>query len=78
MAQQTNKHLSERTFDIGDFVVPKLQPYRKVTARQQAYHKLTPRFYGPFKILDRIGHVVYKLELPNSARIHDVFHVSQS
>ena len=38
--------------------------------------KLAPRFVGPFKILERIGPVAYRLALPpNLARIHDFFHV---
>ena len=40
--------------------------------------KLTPRYAGPFEIIERIGPVAYKLELPpNLTEIHDVFHVSQ-
>ncbi|GJN06633.1 hypothetical protein PR202_ga24384 [Eleusine coracana subsp. coracana] len=39
--------------------------------------KLTTKFYGHFKILQKIGNAAYKLQLPDSANIHLVFHVSQ-
>ena len=39
--------------------------------------KLSPRFIGPFEILERIGTVAYRLELPpNMSGVHEVFHVS--
>jgi len=39
--------------------------------------KLSPRFMGPFKILERIGTLVYRLVLPpNLAQVHNVFHMS--
>ncbi|GKE69613.1 putative reverse transcriptase domain-containing protein [Tanacetum coccineum] len=39
--------------------------------------KLAPRFVGPFKILERIGHVAYRLRLPRElSSVHDTFHVS--
>ncbi|GAV82428.1 Chromo domain-containing protein, partial [Cephalotus follicularis] len=38
--------------------------------------KLSPRFYGPFEIIQKVGNVVYKLNLSVEARIHLVFHVS--
>jgi Chromo (CHRromatin Organisation MOdifier) domain len=37
--------------------------------------KLLPRRYGPFKILKRIGPVAYRLDLPPSMKVHNVFHV---
>ena len=39
--------------------------------------KLSPRFIGPFEILERVGTVAYRLELPPSmSGVHEVFHVS--
>ena len=38
--------------------------------------KLQRRFVGPFAIVDKISHLVYKLKLPDEWKIHDVFHVS--
>nr|GFD06672.1 gypsy/Ty3 retroelement polyprotein [Tanacetum cinerariifolium]GFD22207.1 gypsy/Ty3 retroelement polyprotein [Tanacetum cinerariifolium] len=45
--------------------------------RQGKYNKLTPKYYGPFQILDKAGHMAYKLLLPSTSQIHLVFHVSR-
>ena len=39
-------------------------------------NKLSPKYYGPYKVLQNIGTMAYKLELLTSSRVHLVFHVS--
>jgi transposase InsO family protein len=71
-----DKNHTERNFEIGQWVYLKLQPYKQQTVERRTFHKLSPRYYGPFQILQKIGSVAYKLKLPSSSRIHPVFHVS--
>ena len=55
----------------------KLQPYKQRSLAKRPNQKLSLRFFGPYKIIQRVGDVAYKLELPSACRIHPVFHVSQ-
>jgi len=53
----------------------KLRPHRQQSIKGKINPKLAPRYYGPFQVLEQIGAVAYKLKLPDTARIHPVFHV---
>jgi hypothetical protein len=77
MKHQADKNRQERIFQEGDSVYIKLQPYVQASLAPRANQKLSFKFFGPFKILSKIGPVAYKLELPASSSIHPVFHVSQ-
>ncbi|KAJ1254536.1 hypothetical protein BS78_K036900 [Paspalum vaginatum] len=77
MKRQADKGRSERQFQVGDWVFLKLQPYVQSSLAPRANQKLAFKFFGPYQILSRMGTVAYKLQLPASASIHPVFHVSQ-
>jgi len=63
-------------FEVGQHVFLKVAPMRGVL-RFGKRGKLSPRFVGPFEILERIGAVAYRLALPPSlSAVHNVFHVS--
>ena len=63
-------------FEVGDHVFLNLMPKRGVV-RFGKRGKLSPRFIGPFEILEKIGTVAYRLALPPSmSGVHEVFHVS--
>nr|GEW29615.1 hypothetical protein [Tanacetum cinerariifolium] len=63
-------------YDVGDKVMLKVSPWRGVI-RFGKRRKLSPRFIRPFKVIEKIRPVAYKLELPDKLRgIHDTFHVS--
>jgi hypothetical protein len=67
----------ELSFEVGDFVYLKVSPMRGLH-HFKVRGNLTPRFIGPFKILEKRGEVAYQLELPPQlSDVHDVFHVSQ-
>lgn len=48
MTNQANKHRTERQLVVGNWVYLKLQPYRQLTIRKGAQHKLSSKFCGPF------------------------------
>ncbi|XP_075085020.1 uncharacterized protein LOC142168259 [Nicotiana tabacum] len=76
MKQQADSHRTDRSFSVGDWVYLKIQPYKQSTLSSQSFHKLAAKYYGPFQILKRVGHVAYTLLFPPSIKIHPTVHVS--
>ncbi|GJU78401.1 putative reverse transcriptase domain-containing protein [Tanacetum coccineum] len=63
-------------FSVGDYVLLKVSPWKGVV-RFGKKEKLTPRFVGPFEIIEKVGPVAYRLYLPEELDgVHDTFHVS--
>ncbi|GKB72456.1 putative reverse transcriptase domain-containing protein [Tanacetum coccineum] len=63
-------------FQVGDKVMLKVSPWKGVV-RFGKRGKLNPRYVGPFKVLEKVGEVAYKLDLPEElSRVHNTFHVS--
>ncbi|GJU75751.1 putative reverse transcriptase domain-containing protein [Tanacetum coccineum] len=63
-------------FQVRDRVMLKVSPWKGVVHFGKR-GKLNPRYVGPFKVLEKVGSVAYKLELPQElSRVHNTFHVS--
>ncbi|GKC94201.1 hypothetical protein Tco_1159643, partial [Tanacetum coccineum] len=63
-------------FQVGDKVMPKVLPWKGVV-RFGKRGKLNPRYVGPFKVIEKVREVAYKLELLEElSKVHNIFHVS--
>lgn len=77
MRHYANRGKTERTFQVGDHVYLKLQPYMQTSVAKRPNQKLSAKYYSPYQVLQKIGTVAYRIELPKRSNIHPVFHVSQ-
>ena len=68
-----DKRRKDLEFEVEDRVFLKLSPWKGVVR----FGKRSPRYIGPFDIVERIGPVAYRLDLPEElSRVHNVFHIS--
>ena len=77
MKQYADKDRQDHHFQVGDFVLVKLQPYRQSTVAHRLKSKMSKHFFGPFRVIAKVGAVAYTLQLPSTSRIYPTFHVSQ-
>ena len=76
-ATYANKRRSELEFQVGDYVLLKVSPWKGVICFRKR-GKLGPRYIGPYRVIERVGKVAYRLDLPAElSNIHNTFHVSQ-
>ena len=76
MTHYANKNRSERQLELGDMVYLKVQPYRHSSLSIHKCIKLHSKFYGPFRVLLKVGNTSYKLLLPEGCKLNPIFHVS--
>ncbi|GKC81100.1 putative reverse transcriptase domain-containing protein [Tanacetum coccineum] len=71
-----DKRRKQLEFEVGDRVLLKVSPGKGIVHFRKK-GKLAPKYVGPFKILERIGPVAYRLRLPEElSSVHDTFHLS--
>ena len=70
-----DKHRVNREFSVGDHVYLRVR-VKKSSLKLGSCAKMSPRYCGPFEVLERIGLVAYRLVFLTSTRAHNAFHVS--
>ena len=76
MKINADRHRIERDFAEGEWVYLRLHPYKQKSLSHSKMGKLSPRYYGPFHILKKVGKLSYKLDLPSNSKLHPTFNVS--
>ncbi|GJW26529.1 hypothetical protein Tco_0040340 [Tanacetum coccineum] len=75
MKAQSDSKRRELSYEVGDVVLLRIQPFRQCSLSKWKFEKLSPWYFGPYTVTRQVGHVAYKLALPADSTIHPVFHV---
>ena len=76
-SRQANKHRREKEFQISDMVLLSSKHILRDNLSGRPKSKFQPKYVGPYKVLNKVGSVAYRLKIPASSRFHNVFHLSQ-
>lgn len=76
MIRYVDRHKKNLSISKGDWVCVKLQPYKQIPVKGHKFHKLSKQYFGPYQIIEKLGSVAYKLQLPSTSHTHPAFHVS--
>ena len=74
--RNANKSRRDVTFTIGEQVLLSTNHINLASQALRPSKKLQHRFIGPYRIIQKVSPVAYKLDIPDTLRIHPVFHVS--
>src|SRR6185369_5885441 len=74
--EQANKHRRYEEYNVGDKVLLSTRHINNPVDKNRPTRKLSPKFIGPYRIIKKVSVTAYKLDLPNTFRIHPVFHIS--
>lgn len=77
MKNMADRNRTDRSFQVGEQVLLKLQPYIQSSVVSRPCPKIAYKFYSPFEVEARVGSVAYRLKLPPASLVHPVFHISQ-
>jgi hypothetical protein len=77
MTHHADKFRLDREFQVGGSCTSEIATYVQGSVVNRAHPNNAFMFFGPFKVLQRVGSIAYKLDLPSTVLVHPVFHVSQ-
>lgn len=69
MKEQVDQHRTQKSFKEGNMTILHLQQYKQASPKMKIKLKLAPKFYKAFKVLKKMGQVVYQFVLSASSKI---------